>query len=130
VNDVGVPVPSLAPFLREAEAIFARFGLPAAIYGHAGSGNLHLRPAFDRADPDLAGTVARVADAIYGLVVSLDGTVTAEHGMLLRAPWLRLSGEPPRRPHARGEGPVRSPRGSSTPAPSSRRGVAERMART
>jgi FAD/FMN-containing dehydrogenase len=89
VNDVGVDVIHLADLIGDIEAIFARLGLEAAIYGHAGSGNLHLRPLFDVSDPDLPSLLTRVADEVYEAVFRYDGTCTAEHGMgRLRAPYL------------------------------------------
>jgi FAD/FMN-containing dehydrogenase len=91
VNDVGVPPPALAAFIREVEGIFDRFGLTAAVYGHAGSGNLHLRPLFDAGDPNLPELIERVADSVYEAVVRYGGTITAEHGMgRVRAPYLAL----------------------------------------
>ncbi len=89
VNDVGVGVAHLADLIRDVEGIFDRLGLVAAIYGHAGSGNLHLRPFFDVSDPDLPVLLTRVADEVYGAVLRYDGTITAEHGMgRQRAPYL------------------------------------------
>jgi glycolate oxidase len=89
VNDVGVDVTRLADFVLDVEAVFARHGLMAAVYGHAGSGNLHLRPLFDVTDPGLPALLTRVADEVYEVVFRYDGTITAEHGMgRLRAPYL------------------------------------------
>jgi len=89
VNDVGVPPDHLAGFIREAEQVFARHGLTALIYGHAGSGNLHLRPLFDLSLPDLPGRLRRLADEVYELVLRHGGTISGEHGMgRLRAPYL------------------------------------------
>lgn len=89
VNDVGVDAQYLADFIRDVEAVFKRHDLIAPIYGHAGSGNLHLRPFFNPADPDVANTVQRVADEVYAAVCRYGGTITAEHGMgRLRAPYL------------------------------------------
>jgi FAD/FMN-containing dehydrogenase len=89
VNDVGVDVAHLADLIRDVEAIFARLGLVAAIYGHAGSGNLHLRPLFEVGDPELRSLLTRVAEEVYGTVLGYGGTITAEHGMgRLRAPFL------------------------------------------
>jgi FAD/FMN-containing dehydrogenase len=89
VNDVGVPVAHLSETIRELEALFERLNLPATIYGHAGSGNLHLRPLFDPHALDLRAQLARVADEVYALVLRYDGTITAEHGMgRLRTPYL------------------------------------------
>jgi len=90
VNDVAVPPERLAEFIRDAQKIFAKHGMTALMYGHAGNGNLHLRPLFDLSLPDLAGRVRRLADDVYEVVFRYDGTVTAEHGMgRLRAPYLK-----------------------------------------
>jgi glycolate oxidase len=89
VNDVGVDVAHLADFILDVEAIFARHDLVAGIYGHAGSGNLHLRPLFNTAVPALPALLVRVADEVYEAVFRYDGTITAEHGMgRLRTPYL------------------------------------------
>jgi glycolate oxidase len=90
VNDVGVPLAELTEFIAEVEKIFARHKTVTLIYGHAGEGNLHLRPLFDVALPDLPGRVRRLADDIYEAVFRHHGTVTSEHGMgRLRAPYLK-----------------------------------------
>jgi FAD/FMN-containing dehydrogenase len=89
VNDVGVPPEQLAGFVSEAEQVFARHGLTALIYGHAGSGNLHLRPLFDLTLPGLPGRIRRLADDMYEVVLRHGGTISGEHGMgRLRAPYL------------------------------------------
>jgi FAD/FMN-containing dehydrogenase len=90
VNDVGVPLAHLTGFIADVEKVFARHGITALIYGHAGDGNLHLRPLFDVSLPDLRGRVQRLADNVYDTVLRHHGTVTAEHGMgRLRAPYLK-----------------------------------------
>jgi len=96
VNDVGVDPRFLAPFIEDVQAVFDRNGLVAAIYGHAGSGNLHLRPLFNLSDPHLPALLQRVADEVYEVVFRYDGTITAEHGMgRLRTAYLvREWGEP------------------------------------
>ena len=89
VNDIGVPVEHLASFIGGAEACFRRHGLVAPVYGHAGNGNLHLRPLFDMQSGNLVSTIQAVADEIYRLAIRLGGTVSGEHGMgRLRAPYL------------------------------------------
>lgn len=88
-NDVGVAIEHLADFISDIETIFKRYQLAGAIYGHSGSGNLHLRPLFDTRRPDIKSFIRKVADEIYGAVFKYDGTITAEHGMgPLRAPYL------------------------------------------
>jgi FAD/FMN-containing dehydrogenase len=95
VNDVGVPVDLLATFIERVQETFDALGLHAAIYGHAGSGNLHLRPLFDITDPGLDAKIRDTADRIYELVCAFGGTITAEHGMgPLRAPYLEAEWGP------------------------------------
>jgi FAD/FMN-containing dehydrogenase len=90
VNDVAVSPARLAEFVTDVQEVFARQGMLVLIYGHAGNGNLHLRPLFNTSLPDLAGRVRRLADDVYEVVFRHNGTVTAEHGMgRLRAPYLK-----------------------------------------
>ncbi len=90
VNDVAVPPACLVPFISDVQKVFAAHSMTAIIYGHAGNGNLHLRPLFDTALPDLAGRVQRLVEDVYEVVFHYNGTITAEHGMgRLRAPYLK-----------------------------------------
>jgi FAD/FMN-containing dehydrogenase len=90
VNDVAVPPEHLAEFIVDSQRIFAAHGMTALMYGHAGNGNLHLRPLFDTSLPNLAERIRRLADDVYEAVFRYNGTVTAEHGMgRLRAPYLK-----------------------------------------
>jgi FAD/FMN-containing dehydrogenase len=89
VNDVGVDPRHLASFIKDLERLFEKHDLVTPIYGHAGSGNLHLRPLFDVNRPDLPGFISRIADEVYDTVIGYGGTITAEHGMgRSRAPFL------------------------------------------
>jgi FAD/FMN-containing dehydrogenase len=64
--------------------------MDALIYGHAGNGNLHLRPLFDMTDPNLQERMKEITDGVYEIVFQYGGTVTAEHGMgRVRAPYLK-----------------------------------------
>ncbi|WP_028584715.1 FAD-binding oxidoreductase [Desulfogranum mediterraneum] len=90
VNDVGVDPIYLAPFIADLEQLFARLQLETILFGHAGNGNLHLRPLIDLSRPDLKEHLQAIADQVYGLVFRYQGTITAEHGMgRLRAPYLQ-----------------------------------------
>ncbi len=90
VNDIGVPPQHLAPFITEIENLFQKHNLETIIYGHAGSGNLHLRPMFDLSKKGLKKRINNLTDDVYDLVFKYNGTITAEHGMgRLRAPYLK-----------------------------------------
>ena len=89
VNDVGVDPTRLADLLTAFQSVFDELEMSVAMYGHAGSGNLHLRPLFDIEAPDLSARIQDVADRVYDVLLGYDGTITAEHGMgPIRAPYL------------------------------------------
>ncbi len=90
INDVGVPPADLAAFIAEVEGLFEKHQTEAIVYGHAGNGNLHLRPLFDLRRPGLARRIQQLADDVYTLVLRYGGTIAAEHGMgRLKAPYLK-----------------------------------------
>lgn len=89
VNDVGVNPHDLALFISDLQDVFKRLETPVIIYGHAGSGNLHLRPLFDVTKPGLRRRIRQTADRVYEVVFKYGGTIAAEHGMgRLRTPYL------------------------------------------
>jgi FAD/FMN-containing dehydrogenase len=85
--DVSVPPANWVRLASEVEAA-VHAADPAArvvIYGHVADGNLHVNvvPA--------ASADGRHEEAVFGLVVSLGGSVSAEHGIgALKAPWYPL----------------------------------------
>lgn len=116
VNDVGVPPEHLAEFIYEVQRVFDRHKMVVLIYGHAGSGNLHLRPLFDMILPDLPGRIQKVADAVYEVVFRYGGTISAEHGMgRLRAPYLQREWGPALYGYMRELKDIFDPRGMFNP---------------
>ena len=86
--DVAVPLPALADCVAALPKTIAA-ACPAArpiLFGHVNEGNLHVNVlnALDRAEP--------VEDAVLRLVSSLDGSISAEHGVgRAKRAWLELS---------------------------------------
>ena len=84
-HDISVPVAKIPAFIAEATAaVTARFpGARPVTFGHVGDGNLHFNcqaPAgWDKAR-FLPHTHA-VNAAVYDLVVSYGGSISAEHGI-------------------------------------------------
>jgi FAD/FMN-containing dehydrogenase len=90
VNDVGVDPRYLADFIADLQKIFRKHGVESFIYGHAGSGNLHLRPIFDMTRGGLPKRIRQLADEVYGTVLHYNGTISGEHGIgRLKAPYLK-----------------------------------------
>jgi glycolate oxidase len=91
MDDVGVPRDRVPEMIGRIERIAAEQGLPIAIFGHAGDGNLHPNYIVHRDDPDAEARIDRARDAIYRAALELGGTITGEHGTgLAKKPWLEL----------------------------------------
>ncbi len=82
-EDVCVPRSQIAPMLARIDGIAAETGLPIAVFGHAGDGNLHVNVLSDDDVADRASW-ARVDDAcrrIFVATVAAGGTLSGEHGI-------------------------------------------------
>jgi Fe-S oxidoreductase len=70
-------LPAYAAGLRE---ILEPLGLEASFYGHAASGELHVRPILDLHRTDDIEKLRAVADQVSDLCRQFGGSVAAEHG--------------------------------------------------
>jgi glycolate oxidase len=61
--------------------ISERLGVEIPTVAHAGDGNTHPIVVFDAADPESCRLARLAFDAIMALAISLDGTITGEHGV-------------------------------------------------
>jgi FAD/FMN-containing dehydrogenase len=85
--DVSVPAAQWVRLASEVTDVLraADPGAVVIIYGHVADGNLHVNVV-----PSAAAD-GRHEEAVFGLVVSLGGSVSAEHGIgALKAPWFPL----------------------------------------
>ncbi len=80
-EDVVVPVSRLAELVGGLQALSARFGLPIVNFGHAGNGNVHVNLLADPAKPGQVEALDDCLDAVFSLVLSLDGSLSGEHGV-------------------------------------------------
>ncbi|MBP6685455.1 MAG: FAD-binding oxidoreductase, partial [Leucobacter sp.] len=78
--DVGVPVSALAVMFTGVAEIAERHGIDVASVAHAGDGNLHCKVAAPDTPSGLAQADALIDD-ITRLALSLNGTITGEHGI-------------------------------------------------
>lgn len=89
LDDVAVPVPRLSELNVGIAAIARAWDLQIAVFGHAADGNLHPTIIFDPADTDSRRAAEAAFAEIVDLSLSLDGTVTGEHGVgRLKLPFL------------------------------------------
>jgi len=91
IEDVVVPPKRLVEYIKGLRGIFERFGVEAAVYGHAGDSNLHARPLLDLRRPQDVARMKGIAEAVARLTVGLGGTISCEHGDgLTRSGYLEL----------------------------------------
>ncbi len=79
VEDTSVEPARLDEYIAGLEQICRRHQIPAAFYGHAGDGELHLRPYLDLTNPDDIRRMRQIADEVFELAWSLGGTISGEH---------------------------------------------------
>jgi len=80
-TDVCVPISRLAQCLLETEEDIKSLGLIAPIAGHAGDGNFHTQPMFDRANPKEMAAVETFLERLAQRAIAMEGTCTGEHGI-------------------------------------------------
>ncbi|MEZ5871852.1 MAG: FAD-binding oxidoreductase [Nitratireductor sp.] len=84
-HDISVPVHAVPEFLERAGKIVERElpGSRVVAFGHMGDGNIH----YNISQPEGADTAEfmtnrlAINDAIHALVLSMDGSISAEHGI-------------------------------------------------
>ncbi len=84
-DDIAVPVGEMHRTVAEIAQIGERHELLAAVFGHAGDGNLHVSWLCDDEDPRLAARrSARARLELVHHVLGVGGTLSGEHGIGLR----------------------------------------------
>lgn len=87
VEDVVVPPSRLPEFLKGFQAAMKHTGVTAMLFGHAGHGQLHVRPFIDLHAADDRARLEAFAEELSGHVAALGGTLGGEQGLgLSRTP--------------------------------------------
>jgi FAD/FMN-containing dehydrogenase/Fe-S oxidoreductase len=91
IEDTAVDPEDLPAFVRDIDEILARHNLTAVHYGHAASGELHLRPILDLKSIEGRRLFREVATEVAHLVKRYGGSLSGEHGDgRVRGEFLRL----------------------------------------
>lgn len=78
-EDIVVPLGRIAEFVERLPALERRFGFKVYCFGHAGDGNIHLNITTNSRDNmDL---IEEGIKAVLAEVLSMDGTISGEHGI-------------------------------------------------
>ncbi len=81
IEDIVVPPAALPDFLRRLQETLKRCHYTAMIFGHAGQGQLHVRPYADPRDPAERQRLDALAEAVYADAVAIGGTIGGEQGL-------------------------------------------------
>ena len=80
-EDVAVPVSRLPELLGGIETLATRYQIANVNFGHAGNGNIHVNLLVNPDDPEEMQRAEACLDEVFSLVLSLDGTLSGEHGV-------------------------------------------------
>lgn len=80
-EDIVVPVSNIPTLVKGLDRLAEEFGVMIINFGHAGNGNLHTNILYDPADEKQNANAHRCLDKMFSLVLSLNGTLSGEHGV-------------------------------------------------
>ncbi len=80
-EDVVVPVSRLPELIEGLQRIAERSGIPIVNFGHAGNGNVHVNLLYRPEDVAQAAAAPGALSDVFDLVITLDGTLSGEHGI-------------------------------------------------
>ena len=88
IEDATVPVEKLVLLVNIIREISKKYKLNIITYGHAGNGNLHIRPIIKNKNKTL---MKKIATEFFSKVIEIGGTITGEHGDgLARSEFVKL----------------------------------------
>jgi FAD/FMN-containing dehydrogenase len=84
-HDISVPLSRIPEFIARADAAVAAAypGIRLCAFGHVGDGNMHYNPVrpLDWDTPRFRAERERINRIVHDIVVDLDGSISAEHGI-------------------------------------------------
>jgi len=82
-EDVCVPRGKIVEMLARLDRVSQETGIPIAVFGHAGDGNLHvnLLSNDDPQDPAVRKRMWAAAERVFAHTIELGGTLSGEHGI-------------------------------------------------
>jgi len=80
-EDVVVPVSRIPELIEGLEQLSTDSGIPIVNFGHAGNGNIHVNLLINPDDPGQMAAADACLDAVFRLVLKLQGTLSGEHGI-------------------------------------------------
>lgn len=80
-EDIAVPVDKIPLLLTGLTRLCQQYQISNVNFGHAGNGNIHVNLLIDPDDSHESQRAEKCLDQIFDLVISLNGTLSGEHGI-------------------------------------------------
>ena len=80
-TDICVPISNLVECIKFTEEEIKHYGLRAPLVGHVGDGNFHATIMYDPSKKESYKMIRDFSNKLVDKALSLDGTVTGEHGI-------------------------------------------------
>lgn len=80
-EDVVVPVSRIPDLITGLQQLSDKYQIPIVNFGHAGNGNIHVNMLLSPENPLQQANKDACLESIFQLVLSLDGTLSGEHGV-------------------------------------------------
>lgn len=88
IEDITIAPENLAAFMEQFCHYLKSKGKEAGIYGHVGSGCMHIRPYIDLRQPEELALMDEMLHAVSDLVLKYGGAMSGEHGDGIIRSWL------------------------------------------
>lgn len=89
-EDVVVPISRLSDLVEGSMQLAKQHNITIVNFGHAGNGNIHVNLLVDSDKPEEMSRAHHCLQALFDLVLSLNGTLSGEHGIgLEKQPFIR-----------------------------------------
>ncbi|OGF66073.1 MAG: hypothetical protein A2Y62_00245 [Candidatus Fischerbacteria bacterium RBG_13_37_8] len=80
IEDTAVSLKVLPEYILFLRQLFSFYHINAAIFGHAGKGNIHVNPEINIHNNSYGNFIHKVMDEVYDFVISKRGSISGEHG--------------------------------------------------
>jgi FAD/FMN-containing dehydrogenase/Fe-S oxidoreductase len=91
IEDVSVDNKKLAEYLAGLQKIGEKFKVEMVYYGHAGDGEIHVRPYLDLSNPADVKKMTDIAEEVFTLALSFGGSLSGEHADgLIHAAFMKM----------------------------------------
>lgn len=88
IEDISIGPDKLASFMKKFTIYLKEMGKEAGIYGHAGSGCIHIRPYLDLRSEAERNMMKKIMEDIAALLLEYNGAMSGEHGDGIIRSWL------------------------------------------